>query len=291
MTGMGKAVYRGEDFSVEAELKSVNNRYLVIKSRIPDSLVKHEQRLNDCVRGRIGRGAVDLFVKFKKDGAKPSTRVNQEVLEGYIREVKRTLRREKLEGEALVPELLLPLPGVVEYEEDTFKITGKVLDLVEGCVIQAVERLVKMRTVEGRRLIQVIRKRIRGFRKDLRAIRSLADRTRKERTGKLKARIEEVLEGQVLTPQDPSLQREVAILVDRSDVSEELDRLDSHIDQFEKIIAADGEMGRALDFLIQEMGREVNTLGAKACSADVSHYVVRMKAELEKVREQVQNIE
>lgn len=291
MTGMGKAVLREKGFSVEAELKSVNNRYLVIKSRLPDSLMKYEQRLNDCLRNRMKRGVVELFVKFKRDGVKPSTRVNREVLEEYVKEVKRTLRKEKLDGEALVPELLLPLPGVVEFEDEEFKLTDKIYSTVEDTVIRALDKLVKMRAAEGKRLIQFIRKRIRTIRSDHNAVRRLAARNTAERKRKLKARIEEMLEGQVISPQDPTLQREISVLVDRSDITEELDRLQSHLVQFEKIIATGGEMGRALDFLLQEMGREVNTLGSKACSAEISHHVVRMKTDLEKVREQVQNIE
>lgn len=289
MTGMGKASGRCPKFHFEVETRSVNNRYLVIKNRLPDILSQYDQRLQEVLRRRIRRGTVDLIVRLKWAGAGPLGRINREMLEGYLREVKRLRKRERLGGD-LIPERLLGLPGVVQFEEEE-TITAKEFALIEEAARSAVERLMRMRIAEGRRLIRGISKRRRLMERCLTVLERKARQGVGDRMKRLKSRVSEILNGDKLPADDPALQREIAILADRSDITEETDRFKSHLVQFDVIIASDGEMGRQLDFLLQEMGREINTIGSKACNASVSHEVVKIKAELEKIREQVQNIE
>ena len=203
--------------------------------------------------------------------------------------MKRSRKKHRLEG-AVVPELLLGLPGVLELD-DRARISTNTIKLIEETTREALERLLKMRATEGDRLVRAIQKRRRLLEKYLLAVESGSRKHTKERVQRLKARIHDLLDGEKLSSGDPTLQREIAFLADRADITEEVDRFKSHLAQFDRITGGDGEIGRQLDFLIQEMGREVNTIGSKACSASVSHDVVRMKAELEKIREQVQNIE
>lgn len=286
---MGKAHRRSPGISIEVELRSVNNKFLVIRNHLQDALLPAEQRLHELVRKQLKRGTVDLFVKMKTDGAPQSSRINRKVLDTYLEAVKRSRKRHHLEG-AVVPELLLGLPGVLEVDEKA-RISMITIKLIEETTNEALERLVKMRAMEGERLVRAIQKRRRLLEKYLLAVESRSRKHTKERIQRLKVRIRDLLEGEKLSSGDPTLQREIAFLADRADITEEVDRFKSHLAQFDKITNGDGEIGRQLDFLIQEMGREMNTMGSKACSAAVSHDVVRMKAELEKIREQVQNIE
>lgn len=289
MTGMGKAVHRGKDCSIEVEVKSVNNRYLVIKNHFSDSLMKIEPRLHGAVRRIVKRGTVDLFIKVKYENRTSPSRINKQVLSGYIKAFADVRKKEKLAGD-VTPEQLSGLPGVVEFEERA-DLPQKLLVDVESATVEALERLHKMRSQEGTRMIRVVVKRRRLVEKGVKTIEKMARNSARDRSLRLKARLEELLDGAPLSAQDPTLQREVAVLADRSDITEELDRLKSHLEQFDKILEGGGEIGRQVDFMLQEMGREVNTIGSKACDAAVSHEVVKVKAELEKIREQVQNIE
>jgi len=289
MTGMGKSSRRSPGFSVEAEVKSVNNRYLSVKCHIPEALSKHEQKYQNAVRKRVARGTVNLAVKVKRTRAAASGLVDGKTLGAYIEAVKKALKKERLDTKVM-PEHLLGLPGVVLSEKEQH-FTAKEFSLIEEAVCAAVDSLVKMRITEGRRLALAVSKRIRLIKRWTGHVEKGVAGSAKERMARLKKRIEKLLDGQALSLSDPTLQREIATLADRSDVTEELDRLKIHLARFESILSEEGEVGRRMDFLIQEMGRETNTIGSKACDADVSHNVVGIKAELEKIREQVQNIE
>jgi uncharacterized protein (TIGR00255 family) len=211
------------------------------------------------------------------------------VLAGYIDTLAEIRKKNKLGGD-LTPELLSGLPGVVEYV-DVPEIKPKIIRLVEQAVEEASEGLLQMRIAEGNRMIRTIIKHRKLVEKGLRAVERKTGKSCQVRLDRMKARVTELLDKMPITPDDPTLQRELAVLADRSDITEEVDRLKSHLVQFDSIATGDGEIGRPLDFLLQEMVRETNTIGSKACDAAVSHDVVEIKAELEKIREQVQNIE
>ncbi|MFH2001419.1 MAG: YicC/YloC family endoribonuclease [Planctomycetota bacterium] len=289
MTGMGKAVNRGQGVSIEVEIKSVNNRYLLIKSHLPEAVMQYDPRLHRVIRKQIKRGTVDLYIRVAATSRDTSVRINRLVLSEYIDTLRKVKKKEKLSPD-MTPELFLSLPGVIESKEKT-EIPTKIYALIEEATRDATERLYKMRATEGRRLLTAIVKHKSHVEKLLTSIGERINKSLEERINKLKTRIADLLKDQVLSPEDPTLQREIAVLVDRSDFTEEIDRLRSHLVQFDKVIDSDEEMGRQLDFLLQEMGREVNTIGSKACDAAISFDVVKMKAELEKIREQVQNIE
>jgi uncharacterized protein (TIGR00255 family) len=290
MTGMGKATRRGRGISVEVEIRSVNNRYLIIKNHFPDTLLSFEPQLHEVIRNGVVRGTVDLYIKLRMDTTTTSCTINKGILAGYIDAVKRMGKQERLDGR-FTPELLLGLPGVVELKND-LALTREDLAVIKDTIRMALERLIKMRVSEGKRLTRDVLKRCRHVERILRTVGKKITQGVRERQDRLKHRLEEILkDDKRITPEDPTLQREIAVLADRSDITEEMERLKSHLAQFDKIMRTEGEMGRQLDFLLQEMGREVNTMGSKACNSDVSHDVVRMKAELEKIREQVQNIE
>jgi uncharacterized protein (TIGR00255 family) len=286
---MGKATCRGDGISIEVEIRSVNNRYLLVKSHIPESFMQYEQRFQRVIRKRVKRGTVDLFIRVKRDSKDSAYRVNKEVLAGYLNTLAEIRKKKKLPGE-ITPELLSGLPGVVEYV-DVPEIKPKIIGLVEKTLEQAADRLVQMRTSEGGRMIRTIIRHRKLVEKGLRAVERKIGKSCKVRLERMKTRVAELLDKMPISADDPTLQRELAVLADRADITEEVDRLKSHIVQFDSIAAANSEIGRPLDFLLQEMVRETNTIGSKACDAAVSHDVVEIKAELEKIREQVQNIE
>lgn len=289
MTGMGKSINRGQGVSIEVEMKSVNNRFLLIKNHLPDALMKYEQRLHRLIQQRIKRGTVDLFVRVTPTKKETAFKINRSVLSDYMTTLGKLQKKEKLGGE-IRPEFLMGLPGVIESKEKT-DIPAKTFSLIETACKDAADRLCRMRGTEGKRMIKAMVRHKNAVDKLLKAVENRISRNLDERIAKLKERISEMLNGQVLAADDPTLQREIAVLVDRSDVTEELDRLKSHMIQFDRIIASGGEIGRQLDFLLQEIGREVNTIGSKVSDATASYDVVKMKSELEKIREQVQNIE
>lgn len=289
MTGMGKAVYRNDTYSIEVEIRSVNNRYLFIKSHLPDSMMEYEPRLQRIIRKQIKRGTVDLFIRFRWSSREPTYRLNRKVLAGYLEALAGIRKKIKL-TDPPTPEWLSGLPGVVEHVDQP-EMKPKVFARVEQTTNNAIAQLLRMRATEGKRMGRAILRCRKLVERHVLDVEKKAQKSVKNRSLRLKARVEELLEKVNLSPKDPTLQREIAVLADRADITEEIDRLKSHLQQFDRIVASDDEIGRQLDFLLQELLREANTIGSKACDADISHRVVNMKAELEKMREQVQNIE
>lgn len=290
MTGFGSASQSGADCAVTVEARSVNNRYLAIKTRLPSTLASLEGRIEGIVKQAAARGTVDVMVKLDLKGAAVSWSINEKRLKEYVKAAGRLSRIKGVRSSELAPETILGLPGVVESHEKR-TVPPKVVRAVVATVEKAIAALARARAAEGGRLATAITKRLKLLEGIIDRIARRAPAARKENVKRLRKRVEELLNGQKLKPDDPALQREVAFLADRSDITEELDRLKSHLAQFDATIRSAGSVGRTLDFLIQEMSREINTIGAKASDASVSQHVVRAKAELEKIREQVQNIE
>ncbi|MBU0753663.1 MAG: DUF1732 domain-containing protein, partial [Planctomycetes bacterium] len=233
MTGMGKAVHRGDDYSIEVEVRSVNNRFLLIKSHLPESLMQHEPRLQRVIRKQIRRGTVDLFVRLRRSTRTSAYRLNRKVLEGYMDAIAGMRKKMKLDSPP-TPEWLSSLPGVIEVE-DHLEISPKVFFQLEQALTEALNRLQQMRTAEGNRLTRAITRCRIQLEKKLHTIEKKTHRSAKDRAQRLRERVEELLGKTSLATDDPSLQREIAILADRADVTEEIDRLKSHLDQFSRI--------------------------------------------------------
>ncbi len=291
MTGFGSAAYNGAECAVTAEARSVNNRYLSLKVRLPGLLTSMESQIDSIVRQRLSRGTVELFVRLEMKNQALTWTINDKRLKDYARAAKKLTREKGVADDQPTAAELLSLPGVVESREKR-TVPAPIVRIVADTVNRCVERLAKARRSEGRRMATAIGKRLRLLERLVGRVRRRAPRSDKARMKRLKARVDELLEGQQkLKTDDPSLQREIAFLADRSDITEELDRLESHFKQFAETLSTGGPIGRALDFLIQEMGREINTIGSKASDVQITQSVILSKAELEKIREQVQNIE
>jgi len=290
MTGFGSAAFNSAECVVSVEVRSVNNRYLALKTRLPGFLSPIESTIDGIVRQNVARGTVDLFVRLDMKNSDVIWMINEKLLDDYARTARRLAGKRGVRSEEPAPEALMALPGVIESREKR-TVPPKIAKIVAETVEKAVTRLARARTAEGRRLAAAIKKRRDILETVIGTIVQRAPAARASHVERLRKRVADLLDGQKLKDDDPSLQREIAFLAERSDITEELDRLNSHLKQFDAILKGGGGVGRSLDFLIQEMGREINTVGAKASDAQISQHVVMAKAELEKIREQVQNIE
>ena len=294
----GYALVRGEfaGWLIRVSVKSVNHRFLDVKVRIPDSLEPYEHRLRQAVRGRIHRGHLDVHVSVDPGEAAP-VHVNRSLLNAYVAAAQELRQQTGAAGE-LDCVSLLRLPGVItglasalpESEEDQEQF-GKVL---EKYLLEALAKMDEMRKAEGRHIAEELRARIANIGSMADQVRDLVATLRPAFARRLEARLRELLNG---TNVEPSrLAQEAALLAERSDISEELDRLRSHLLQFSKLLDSAGELGKKLDFLLQEMHREANTMLSKTPGVEnealaITGLSLEIKAEIEKLREQVQNIE
>jgi uncharacterized protein (TIGR00255 family) len=296
MTGYATARGEFEGWTIRVSVKSVNHRFLDVKLRIPDSLEPYEHRLRQVVRGRILRGHLDVHVSMEPGEAAP-VHVNRELLKAYVNAAE-DLRQQTGGSKELDTVALLRLPGVItglasalpETEEAQEEL-GKVL---ESYLHEALTKMDEMRRIEGRHLTDELRARVTKINEEAEQVRELVSRLRPAFSRRLEARLKELLNGTNIEP--ARLAQEAALLAERSDISEELDRLRSHLQQFTKLLDGAGEMGKKLDFLLQEMHREANTMlsktpGVESEALEITGLALEIKAEIEKLREQVQNIE
>jgi uncharacterized protein (TIGR00255 family) len=296
MTGYAQA--RGElhGWAVRVSVKSVNHRFLDLKLRIPEGFDLYELRLRQIVRERIHRGHVEVTVAVEP-GKSASVQVNRELVQAYLKAAE-TLRQETRAATDMDVVALLRLPGVItgvattvpEKEEEQEKL-GQSLD---SCLREALSKLDDMRRAEGKHLVEELRARLAKIADDTVKVRELAATLRPAFSRRLDAKLKELLGGTGIDP--ARLAQEAALLAERSDISEELDRLTSHLQQFGKLLDGAGELGKKLDFLLQEMHREANTMLSKTPGVESEALVItglalEIKAEIEKLREQVQNIE
>lgn len=271
------------------EIRSLNNRYLDIQVKIPRSFASLESRVKRVVQEHVSRGRLEVFITKKSDGEHTENLSIQElVAEQYVRLLKDMKQRFGLSGEVDLS-LIAGLPGVVVNEEKEEDADTAWHILSQG-LLKALDDLNRMRAGEADALVRDIKARLRIIETTILTIRTQSPITIEN----ARQRMSEILEKLMQEQADPvRLAQEIAILAERTDVTEELTRLESHLVQFQKLLEppAHDQIGKKLDFLLQEMFREINTVGSKAMDAKISLDVVTVKAELEKIREQVQNIE
>jgi uncharacterized protein (TIGR00255 family) len=294
----GYAMARGEHggWSIRISVKSVNHRFLEVKMRMPDSLEPYELRLRQAVKEKVHRGHLDVHVNVEPGKAAP-VHVNRELLQAYV-QVAGELRQQTEAKAELDVVALLRLPGVVgglgpalpETEEEQESL-GREL---EKYLREALDRLDEMRRAEGRHLAEEMRARVTRISEQAEKARGLVDTLQPMFTRRLESRLRELLSG--VNVDAGRVAQEAALLAERSDISEELDRLRSHLVQFIRLVDGAGEVGKKLDFLLQEMHREANTMlsktpGVESEALAVTGLALEIKAEIEKLREQVQNLE
>ena len=288
MTGYGRAEGTFGGCTITVELRSVNNRYLDCNIRIPRLYLFAEDAIKGRVQGAISRGKVDVFVTLDNAGAeKVQVSVNKSVADGYYAALRQLAEDYGLSNDISVS-LLSRFPEVLlaeKAEEDVEQMARDICSVMD----RALADFDQMRTREGERLKEDILSRAAAIEDKVSRVEERSPQTVAEYRAKLEARMNEVLANTQLDP--ARILTEAAIFADKVAVDEETVRLRSHIAQLREMLSKGGATGRKLDFLIQEFNREANTIGSKCGDIEISAHVVDIKAEIEKIREQVQNIE
>jgi len=289
MTGYGKGMVAGDDFSVSVDLKTVNNRFLDIHLRVGSELASLEPSIKKRITSRLSRGRVDVTVNMERV-AQVAYELNRPLIAGYITALKQLQEDFDIAGELDI-NVLARIPGALQPARNG--IDGRMITALEQALDQALDELEKMRQQEGEALKNELRDRVRKIEALVPVIESSAAGLADAYRLRLQKRIGELLNrgGQVVEVDPVRLAQEVAYLADRSDVSEEMVRLRSHLSQFQEAINAPGEAGKMLDFLLQELNREANTTLSKSTDLVIKEAGLAIKAEVEKLREQVQNVE
>jgi uncharacterized protein (TIGR00255 family) len=289
MTGYGRGESAKDGFKFTVELNSINRKQSDISINLPKEFVELEPRIRDEINAHLSRGRINVVVAYHRSGAKveDSVELDTGLAKAYSRAIQKLHKELKLEG-ALTLDTILRAPGVMKLAETTVD-AEEVWPSVETALRKAVTGLVKMREKEGKFLANDLAQRLGFLETGLDQIRKSAPEIVKRYREQLHARVKET--GLEIPLDDERLLKEVVFFADRCDISEEITRLASHLKQFRDCLKSNEPVGRTLDFLAQEMGREINTIGSKANAAEISQQVVKMKAELEKIREQIQNIE
>lgn len=289
MTGFGAAREETNGWAAGAELRTVNNKGLKVSMRLSPNDSSLEAKIDKAIRGLVRRGTVQLSVQLESTHGSQDAAINDEVLAGYVASAKDAA--EKL-GLAPPSEItpFLTLPGVAgttsEVEPD-----GAAKQLIVAAVIAAAEALNRFRETEGEAMRVDLEKLAGEIRSHLTTITSRAPGVVEDYRDRLNERVAELLRDSQASVPDETIVREVSVFAERADINEEITRLDAHLDQFLKQINSGTCEGRKLDFLGQEMFREINTIGSKANDLEIAKHVVEMKSAAEKIREMVQNVE
>lgn len=285
MTGHGEALVQDETASVQVEVRTVNNRFLKLNVN-SDLDAGIQSQVESLVKKHVGRGSVSVRIKSRLTGEAEPYQLNESLLRSYW------LQLSEIAGssQAVNLESLLGLPGVVE-EASSADQREKIWPIVETAVTKALGNLNEMRAREGDAMKQDMLSNCEAITKQLGSIREQAPAVVDNYAKKMTDRINNLLKKYDVSIEATDVVREVGVFAERCDFSEETVRLDSHIDQFNEIIQLPDSNGRKLDFLVQEMLRETNTIGSKANDAKIATLVVEIKTAIERIREMVQNVE
>ena len=288
MTGFGRRQGAWQDGLVTVEVRSVNHRFLEIGLRLPKSIGHLEERFKKIVQEHCTRGRIDLTVLLQGGrGGVRTLQLDVGLAKQYHRNL-RTLQRTLKLGGSIDIALVAGFRDIIALSDQPVE-DPKLAKLVERLGLQALHDLMKMRKKEGALLAGDILGRLATIRELKGRVAGRAPAIAQEVFARMKLRVEKLLGGDI--PDLPRLHQEVALYADRCDITEELVRLDAHMVQFQHTVHGVESAGKTLDFLLQEMAREMNTIGSKANDSAITAVVVQMKAELERVREQVQNVE
>ena len=290
MTGYGDAEGQLSGVIYAVEIRTVNNRYFKASVRLPEMVAFLEEDIEKLLRRNLSRGAVNYVLRLKNI----STNVLFDIDEAALRAVMERLTRVGSSVDIKCPidvGSLLNLPGIIQPTLPDEKMAGRIKEMVLNITQEAINRLKQMRVAEGAALAADLESHCKAISQNLERIRARGDAVLQEYAKKLRNRVDGLLADAKLKLDEETLAREVAIFADRSDISEEIARLDSHLQQFTESCRANGQTGRRLDFISQEMLREANTIASKASDIEIIRCVVDIKCRIDRIKEQVQNIE
>ena len=289
MTGYGRVKQENELWEITVEIRSVNHRFLDLNIKVPRIYGYLEDLVTKQAQAAIARGKVDIFVSVRaKEGGDIRITPNMAVIQGYLDAMKAIQERFSVVSVSVTPLDLLRLPDAMEETKE--EADAEVLKaLVSDTLAQALEEYNAMRRREGERLCQDVCYRAGLLRGYVDFVEQRSPDTVEEYRARIAARMTEILDGSELAQQ--RILQEAALYADKVNVTEEIVRLRSHLSQLDTMLQSPVAIGRKLDFLVQELNRETNTIGSKASDFEIAKTVVEMKAEIEKIREQIQNLE
>ena len=283
MTGYGRATYEIDAREYVVEIKSVNNRYSDISIKMPRSISFLEDKIKKLISNAITRGKIEVFVSFTNNSdIGRNIEINREIAKRYIEEMRKLASEQNINSNIEVIDVM-KMPDVLNTKIDE---TAEELII---CTNEAIKNFISMREVEGEKIKEDLEKRINVISEKINKINSISTGLVEEYIVKLEKRVNELLKPNVVD--ETRLAQEIVIYSDKCSVEEEITRMRSHISQFLSLLDKDNSNGKRIDFLIQEMNRETNTIGSKANNLEITNYVVDIKTELENIREQIQNIE
>lgn len=289
MTAFAKSMYEGKEFNLEVFIRTYNHRYLDVNLKLPLELIHLEGELRNLISKHLSRGRVEMTVRasFLKEGIY-QVMINRGVVTKLLTELNLIKEENGVRGD-LDLAAVMRIPGLIEVQTDIQKISREVLDEIKEVVDTCLKSLVQMRQLEGKSLAKDIEERMQSLLKRVSSVEEVSKEYPAYVRQTLEKNMKDILSGTGVD--NGRLFEEVAYYAERSDITEELVRLKSHILQAEKLVNSQEPAGRKFDFLLQEILREINTVGSKCDLLAVSQSVIEMKTEVEKIREQVQNVE
>jgi len=292
MTGYGEASYQSDNVSLSVELRALNNRYLKVSLRAPEPYQLLEAEFEKVIRRQVKRGTIQVQLRYERQSAPQDFRINSVALMSYVRQIRDLEPQLNLAGraDALLTQVLM-LPGVVPEPGAGTHSLHDDWRLIEKALLEALAQLQVMRQDEGRAMANELLTHRETISAHLNVIRRRAGTVASSFRDRLFERVRNLLQELDVKVDQSDLIREVSIFAERSDIAEEMIRLATHLDHFQEIMNEDESPGRKLEFLVQEMSRESNTIGSKAGDVEISRQVVDIKGTLEKIRELVQNVE
>ncbi len=288
MTGYGKAEFKNDSFSLTVEIKTVNNKYLDLNPKYPRFMISLDDVIRRSVSKEVRRGKADLYIAFEKQGGSMvSLSVDEALAKAYYDAGVLLSKRLKIKNDLTVSKIM-KTPDVVKQSQEDVDVE-ELAPIVEETILKACQSLNKMRDYEGEKLKADLLTRVQTIEDTVLKIKAFAPTVAEEYRLKLGERLSEILKQAEVD--EVRLLQETAIFADKSNIDEELTRLLSHVSQFRKICESEGEIGKKLDFLLQEFNRESNTVCSKSNNINITDNALALKCEIEKVREQIQNIE
>lgn len=294
MTGFGNASHSSEEASVSVELKAVNNRYLKVSMRLPEAVARFESDVEKLIREHIARGSVQLSFRIRTNSGSNGFAIDADVLKSYADQLTQFGESNPLISTGVrTPALteFLQLPGVVAEAEVSTNAEETVWPLMKSALLETLQQFDAFRKQEGESMRVDLALQCSTIESQLAEVEQKAPDVVTGYREKLLERVRKAIGDTEIPIEDKDVIREVAIFADRCDINEEVTRLRSHIQQFETFLNGEKSLGRKLEFVSQEMFREINTIGSKANNVGIAHCVVEMKAAIERIREVLQNVE
>ncbi len=289
MTGFGDATAERDGTYYAVEIRSLNNRYFKPVIKLPETISGLEPELESMLREKLGRGSITYILKMRSDSAEAAYHINTQALKSYLEQLQAVKGLDKLVTIDLAG--LMQLPGVCQEPRDDTDELEKHSPTIRELSKKAIAKLNAMREREGQSLFNELMKHVKVIATSLAAISERAPSVIEDYHKRLSQRVNQLLSKAELKVNEPDLIKEVAVFAERADIAEEIQRLGSHLGAFEQSCREGEHAGRKLDFIAQEMLREANTIAAKANDAEIARYIVEIKGAIDRLKEQVQNVE